>query len=617
MADRAGDQPMTGFMGYDPLLLRSFRDVMRSCLGELGYIRSADPDASSAMRSIQSVHDQISTHWLPVLDSVLACRAADEYQPVQIGLSDLTLSGFGVLQSLYGWAVVTDPLPATKAADTITLDQAQALGWLLSHGDIDSLVSDGEIAWLDNALGEIARRSFLADAFLANLTTNGWAQLCNRIGDDRITLVATQTIAGRIGVPEEQRLSDIDGIVATLGAILIDDHQRHPHSNPLPLLSDMTPYSAALMVQHLRLDPEALASISTTLITRYREGGWSDVQRPGPGTPDILMKAMLGTPGAATLFVMSHIAEPALLLDAAHDARLAEQLLLAATSPAQMTLAESAVAVPALTRYIRDRYNGGVGFYGQFDPAVTTFGVDLIAPWLLQFTAVHAADWRLGPGEAARLLDSVIVDDAAFDRLVARRDDVAAGVSARLGSSSDSTRHAIADLAALVGLVDTLARERTITDTAGALELWDTAFAAVSASTSFLPGGVVATVSAGATLSGLRLMLDERGITPRNGPAVAHDTLHQLDWLTTVAAATVVCAVFDRMVADARITADTPAPPVPDARSATPGATYSAAFATWLDANDLGEQALVLDDMKQTMMSAHEAERNATELSTR
>ena len=605
-------------MGYDRLLLGALRDGMQRSVSELDRIRSSDPDALSAMRIVRSVLDQIVHGWLPMLDSMLRCVATEEYRTVQIGLSDLTLSRFGVIQSLYGWAVVTDPLPAAgPGKGAVTVDQAEALGWLLSHGDISALVSHEEIAWMDSALAEIARRPVLADAFLTNLTTNGWAQLCNRLGDDRVALVAEQMVSGRIGDAEQQRLADIDGITTSLGAMLVDDLQRHPYANPFTLLSDMTPYAAALVVQHLNLDADSLTSISTTLITRYREGGWSDVQRPGPGTGDLLMQTMLDTPGAPKAFVMSHVADPALLFDAAHDARLAKRLLLAAISPSNMTLAESGVAVPALTRYIRDRYNSGVGFYGQFDSAITTFGVDLIAPWLLQFTAVHAADWNLEPGEAARLLDSVIVDDAAFARLISRRDDIAAGISARLTASGNTSRHSVNDLAAVLGLVDTLARKREITDAAGAMQLWDTAFAAVSSSTSFLPGGIVATVGAGAALRGLRVVLDDRGVTPRDSPTVANDTLHQLDWLTSVAAATVVCAAFDQMVTDGRIAADTPTPPVPDSRNATPGATYSAAFARWLDIAHLGEQAVVLDDIKQTMMSAHEAERNATELSTR
>ena len=608
-------------MGYDRLLLYSLQTAMRRSVDELHRIRSSDPDAFSAMLMVRSVQDQIGARWLPTLDSMLSCVATEEYRPVQIGLSDLTLSRFGVIQSLYGWAVVTDPLPATNgtapAEPTVTLDQVQALGWLLSHGDISTLVSDNELAWLNSTLADIARRPPLADAFLANVTTNGWAPLCNLLGDDRITIVAERTVAGHIGDAKQQRLADIDGIVGSLGALLVDDHKRHPYTNPLTLLSDMTPYSAALLVQHLHLDSAALVSISTTLVTRYREGGWSDVQRPGPGTADMLMQFMLDTPGAPTAFVMAHIADPALLLDAAHDARIAEQLLVTATSPNNMTLAEAGIAIPALTRFIRDRYNSGVGFYGQLDPAITTFGVDLIAPWLMQFTAAHAADWRLQPGEGARLLESVIVDDAAFNRLVSRRNEITSGMSARLDASSDSARHSVTDLAALLGLVDTLAREREITDTDGALQLWDTAFAAVSTSTSFLPGGIVATVGAGVALTGLRVVLDNGGVTPRDGATTVHDTLHKLDWLTTVAAATVVCATFDQMVADERIPADTPAPPMPDADSPTPGATYSAAFATWLDSARLGDQAVVLDDIKQTMMSAHEAERNATELSTR
>jgi hypothetical protein len=445
----------------------------------------------------------------------------------------------------------------------------------------------------------------------------GWTQLCNLFGDERITLISRLTMEGRLNADDRARLADIDAIFKSLGATLAEAHHHSPSTEVSPLLADMHPYAAALLVQSLRLTADELVAVSIDLIARYRTGGWADVQRAGPGTADLLMTTILSTHGAATAFVKRVAHDPVLLFDAAHDSALVRRLVVVGTSPAQMTVSDAGTVVPALISYIRDRYTPQVGFYGQPDAAPRLLAVDLAAPWLAQFTSVHATDWGFAAGQGAQLLASIITDADALARLAMQREQIAAGFRTTITANVTATnaaRHAVHDLAAVLALIDTLARQQAIARANEAQQLWDIGFALIGSATSMLPGGAAATLSSGVALAALRTVLVRQGIAPKSPGRVAHDTLYALDWQTTVAAAAVIAASFDQMLRQGALPVNTPLPPLPDPTSPNPGATYSADFETWLDANALGAQGVVLAGLKQTIASVHEAERNAVDL---
>jgi hypothetical protein len=302
------------------------------------------------------------------------------------------------------------------------------------------------------------------------------------------------------------------------------------------------------------------------------------------------------------------------LFDSAHSRALAQRLVLLATAPTNMSVGQAGAVIPGILRYVHDSYLRATGYFGQIDPAIGRFAVDLVAPWLLQFTQTRASAWGLGPGEGATLLASVIADEKAFAHLIGQRAAIAAGFTDLIAGGTGAARHAVEDLAAILGLIDTLVRQHAITTAAEARQVWDLGFAVIGASTSLLPGGAATTLGSGAALASLRSVLVDHGIAPKSASSVAHDTTYVLDWQTTVAAATVVCATFDQMTRDGRIAVGTTPPPLPDPRSPQPGASYSFAFSGWLDVAALGQAGMVLDAIKQTIASGHEAERNATDL---
>ena len=441
------------------------------------------------------------------------------------------------------------------------------------------------------------------------MTADAWKRLCNQLGDDRITLLSTLTVEYRLSDDDRSHLASIDAVFAHLGAIMA--------SGTTTGLRTMHPYAAAMLVQHLHLPAGELAALSVDLIRHYRIGGWADVQRPGPGTGDLLMHAMLDTPGAPAAFMLLIANDPAVVLDSAHSRAVAEQLILEGTNPANITAQQAGSVVPSLARYLLTSNAARLGFYGQPSRDCSVLAVDLIAPWLLQFTATHQDDWHFATGEGARLLAAIVDDGDAFARLTQRRTEIAAGLSGTIAKGGDSGRHAVEDLAAVLGLIDTLVRQHNIAHAAETRQLWDIGFALISVAAAQLPGGAFTTVGTGVALAGLRKLLVQHGIAPKNAQAVEHDTLYALDWQTTVAAATVVCLTFDEMTRDGRIAAHTPPPPLPDPHAAAPGARYSSDFETWLDTANLGSAATVLFGLKQTLASTHETERDAAELARR
>ena len=597
---------MTGFLGYDNDRLMNLRSAMDRALLELSDLHISDPEANATLQLVRRAHVAIADRCLPPLRALLSCQASTTYAPARLQRNDIAVARLATLQLTHGWSVVADPL--SPRPHSMTIEDAQSLGWALSQTHLKSLTKNAEISWLATSLAEIAQRPELVAAFLANMTDDAWRHLCDQLGDDRITLLSTLTVENRLSDDNRSRLANIDAVFAHLGKIMA--------SGSATALNTMHPYAAAMLVQHLQLSARDLATLSVDLIRHYRVGGWADVQRPGPGTGDLLMRTMLDTPGAPAAFMLLIANDPAVVLDSAHNHALAEQLILEGTNPARITTQQAGTVIPSLARYLLSSNAAQSGFYGQPVRDKSAFAVDLIAPWLLQFTATHHNDWHFANGEGARLLATIINDGEAFARLSLRRSEIAAGLSVTIATAGDSGRHAVEDLAAILGLIDALARQHNIARAAEERQLWNIGFALISVAAAQLPGGAIATVGAGLSLAALRKLLVQHGIAPKDAQAVEHDTLYALDWQTTVAAATVVCLTFDEMTRDGRIAAHTPPPPLPDPHAAAPGARYSSDFEMWLDTANLGSATAVLFGLKQTLASTHEAERDAAELIT-
>ncbi len=597
---------MTGFLGYDNDRILNLRSAMDRALLELSDLHISDPEANATLQLVRRAHVAIADRCLPPLRALLSCQASTTYAPARLQRNDIAVARLATLQLTQGWSVVADPL--NPRPHSMTIEDAQSLGWALSQTHLKSLTKNAEISWLATSLAEIAQRPELVAAFLANMTDDAWRHLCDQLGDDRITLLSTLTVEGRLSDDNRSRLASIDAVFAHLGKIMA--------SGSATALNTMHPYAAAMLVQHLQLSARDLATLSVDLIRHYRVGGWADVQRPGPGTGDLLMRTMLDTPGAPAAFMLLIANDPAVVLDSAHNHALAEQLILEGTNPARITTQQAGTVIPSLARYLLSSNAAQSGFYGQPVRDKSAFAVDLIAPWLLQFTATHHNDWHFANGEGARLLATIINDGEAFARLSLRRSEIAAGLSVTIATAGDSGRHAVEDLAAILGLIDALARQHNIARAAEERQLWNIGFALISVAAAQLPGGAIATVGAGLSLAALRKLLVQHGIAPKDAQAVEHDTLYALDWQTTVAAATVVCLTFDEMTRDGRIAAHTPPPPLPDPHAAAPGARYSSDFEMWLDTANLGSATAVLFGLKQTLASTHEAERDAAELIT-
>src|SRR4051794_7443195 len=107
MASRTGSSEVSGFMGYDRELLHCLRQAMERSVVELDGIRSNDPEAAEAMRSIASTRSLLRDTWLPFVDSLLGCRAMEDYRRVDL---DAAMSDpwVGMVSAMNGWSVTTD-----------------------------------------------------------------------------------------------------------------------------------------------------------------------------------------------------------------------------------------------------------------------------------------------------------------------------------------------------------------------------------------------------------------------------------------------------------------------------------------------------------------------------
>ena len=207
---------MTGFLGYDNDRLLNLRSAMDRALLELSDLHISDPAANATLQLVRRAHLAIADRCRPPLQALLSCQATTAYVPARLQRNDIAVARLENLQQTQGWSVVTDPL--VPRPQSMTIEDARALGWALSQTHLKSLTKNAEISWLATNLAEIAQRPELAAALVANMTADAWKRLCNQLGDDRITLLSTLTVEYRLSDDDRSHLASIDAVFAHLGS---------------------------------------------------------------------------------------------------------------------------------------------------------------------------------------------------------------------------------------------------------------------------------------------------------------------------------------------------------------------------------------------------------------
>lgn len=609
---------MSGYLGFDVDLVDSLRSAMTRAEAKLADIRCADVEAQTAMGAINRARAIMNDTWIPFTNSLFQCRAMDGYAPVALDPGDLINSWLGIVAAQRGWRVASDPLPtpAGPAFEPMTIDAARALGDALSGPAGAETMTDEEIAWLQSRLAEVASRPQLVAAFLPAFTTVGWANVCNQLGRTRQHAVTEALLYdGSISVAEQSRWTGLDAVFASLGQILAANQRSHPRSDSTVLLTDMTPYAAALLVQQLDLEIDTLVKVSRELIERERIDLYSAAETNiGPRAADLLMTTMLAAPLAATTYVMTTLDDPGLVLDAAFDPAVGNAMLSAGTDPAVMTPAQAEQALPVLVDWVLNESTSSP--YMSYNPRLALVAADLIAPYLLPVLRPDADSFGMSDKERKAIEDLIIADNAALDHLLAARERIAANLTTAI-SDPDATfaarKDAVHDLAGVVAIIDTMVRTADIREAERVVAEYELAWTIIgmgaNTASSFIETPVVSG-AVGSAGTALQKLTQAFGLEPTSVAEVRASSLNHFDVVTTVAAASVVCATFDAFVSAGRIPLGTALPPLPDLGQAHVGVTYSHDFNEWLDDLD-PEVANELDALKQTIASDHEAQADA------
>lgn len=608
---------MSGRLGYDPDLVDALQRAMRRALDELDLVHCADVEATAAMQQVLRCRSLLADTWLPFVDGLLRCRAMDGYQPVRIDAGDL-LGTWLAAAIPAGWRILSDPLfvsglAVSGAPAAITPDQARALGEALSGAtDGESLDAD-EIAWLASTLGGIAADADLRAAFLPALTTAGWTALCNQLARNRqLQMTAALLYDGRASAAERTGWADIDAVFAALGAALVSNHEVHPFSDATLLVEDdMTPLAAALLVQHLDLDADTLAALTRQLVQRERVliDTTAETQL-GPRAADLLLATIARTPRAATAYVLLTIDDPDLLLESSFDPQLGVQVATLGTDPTNMTADQAEHTVPQLVRWFLDASRTANSLV--YNPALASGAAEVIAPYLLPLLRSTDDGWGVPARERRAVQQLVIGDSRAFDRLLAKRDQIAATLGTPLsGGDAEARIAAVRDIADVLAFIDTMQRAQVIGQAQDAQAEWELMWALVGSGQNALPINGMIT---GAATAMVRDVVERAGWAPGSVDQARTHSLDHFDAITTVACATLVAATFDEMVEAGRIPSDAPPPPAPDPAAEGIGAAYSEAFVDWLEGAGLSAAAVYeLTAIKEAIASDHETTANANE----
>ncbi len=375
----------------------------------------------------------------------------------------------------------------------------------------------------------------------------------------------------------------------------------------------MTAYAGALLAANLHLSAAPLATLARAIIEREQvEIANGEVTYRGDHAADIVIRAMLATPGAPAAFAVEVADQPALMAFSAASVNLTNELMVAATSPDTLTPKQAEIVVPALLAFIAE--HAETGKYSGYNPGIAAVTADLIAPYLAQMTATFADSLPIDPADREAILMLIINSPQALDELTAHATADAATRAADIAvaADSDTLRGSLVELSTTMALVGSMLRSAAIIDAQRRQESIDQAWGFMSDVLGFVPLSTAGGIALGLSTTAIRKRLEASGLFTADVAGVQAASRVRFDFMTTLTAATLVTARFEHLVAEGRLDRNDPPPPQPDAVSITPGVDYSVAFERWLDDLDASDTvATELALIKQTILSAAHAEVNA------
>jgi hypothetical protein len=343
-------------MGYDPGLVDALRRRMREAADELAAVRSHDPQAADALAVVASVGRMLDSVWVPALTAVLA----------------------------------SDPLGSNRRGDDRDAIEAHVTGtcragWLPCPPPGHPERDDTEWIALFDEFGE--RHLFLAGLVRDDPTNPELVAEWDHL-ERSIAAAATEYAAA-----------------AASGRSA--DGMRWFH----PALLQVSPYAAALVMRHLRLDDATLALMSNLVVRRARSGGpepgtrWPDHAASTDRTADIVFALLTTRPEAATAFLLR--VSPDELLRSAWSSERVRDLLMVGTAPERVDEQTAGEILRPLLEFLWTAHvphtieHVQLGIPAAVAPAV--------APWLLDLGA-RAEHWGWTHADGTRSLRHLLAD---------------------------------------------------------------------------------------------------------------------------------------------------------------------------------------------------------------
>lgn len=370
---------MTVF-GYDLFLLDVLRRQVRLTTGALASVRSDDPLAAEAVRTVRDVQRLLELDWLPAI----------------------------------GALIVGDPLGGTNRTSGVTGAMTSAM--------IDAMTGAAAVvsSWWDATADGSTTVPRLDDA--------AWAAAFDELAARRLDLA--QLLVDDPDDPEaRRRLAALDAEIAAAAARYAASarHDGHVRWFPTALL-DASPMAAALVLRHLHLDDRALAAVGALVMRRWRDGSdhgmrWPDAFAGGDNTADVLFRILAERPAAAAAF-LERARPDEILLAAQFDAGVS-RLLLVGTSPAQVDEETAGRILRPLLEWLQ--LHGAPSATDGATRSAPAIAAAAITPWLADL-GPRAAEWGWTYDDGDRALRWLLDDPAArtalTNGLAARHDDL-------------------------------------------------------------------------------------------------------------------------------------------------------------------------------------------------
>jgi hypothetical protein len=597
-----------GLLAYDPVSLDALRGSLGAAFDDLRGIRCDDTEAATAMAAVRNARRTLNEFCLPRVQDILNSDAMTSYHKANVDGNDIRNALVFTMANSYGWTVSTDPF--NDESMTVTAEEARALGFRLQNGNLNRLTDHPEeIAFIAGQLAVINADPQLRAEFLANF--NGLDKLADTLATKRIELVDQLSWSG-VDPALSTEVASLDATFVELTQL----YQSRPstsHAGPYPAwIGGVEPITAALLLRYAGLDAITLGYVSNDLLVRWRDTDpfdegreqpmWTDMEfQHGPNAADILFQLMLDTPGATTVYVIDAAANPASMWLTATDHRLAQQVALQGTDPANIN---ANLAGDVLKSFIEFAEDDQVVFASDFNPVApidyATFLGQLVAPWLLQFSPLND-DWAgLDRHEKAELLQAILEDDGALAAMMASRSAMVDGLFTSV-QANGATTFTLNDHAELLGLLGQLIVNQKVGNEEERMATWDLWWDVLTTPVAFLKVAPIVGVGIDKALDQTHdWIVDNEWLAAPSPDHVENEAEYELEWSLTLSGATMATVAFFQVGYPAGIKP----PPKPNPNVADPQAQYEEDFNDWMETLPDDERRATIEAWKSPFLNA-------------